>query len=147
MTAGLGRPLILTTLETPEAMRLLAAGGPRRPLFAALALVAGMVALSVGVAWAFLGAFVTTASAASPAASAAGGDPRSSGQGPGLVGDPLFAVALVLAIGLATIARDHRLRATDRRPAHVGGPAIGVPVRPRMRWIPPVGPSDYWQEL
>ena len=28
MTAGLGRPLILTTLETPEAMRLLAAGGP-----------------------------------------------------------------------------------------------------------------------
>ena len=35
---------------------------------------------------------------------AIGGDPRSSGQGPGLVGDPLFAVLAVLAIGLATLA-------------------------------------------
>jgi hypothetical protein len=37
-----------------------------------------------------------------------GGDPRSSGQGPGLVGDPLTAVVLVLVIGigaaLATVA-------------------------------------------
>jgi hypothetical protein len=41
--------------------------------------------------------------AASPTP-AAGGDPRSSGQGPGLVGDPAFAVVTVLAIGIATIA-------------------------------------------
>jgi hypothetical protein len=103
MTAGLGRPLILTTLEPAEAMRLLAAGGPRRPLVAALALAVGLVSLSVGIAWAVLGAFVTTALAASPAPSVAAGDPRSSGQGPGLVGDPLTAVALVLAIGLLAV--------------------------------------------
>jgi hypothetical protein len=102
MTAGLGRPLILTTLEPPEAMRVLAASGPRRPLIAALALVVGLTALTIGVVWAFLGGFVTTVSAASPGPSAAAGDPRSSGQGPGLVGDPLTAVILVLAIGLAT---------------------------------------------
>jgi hypothetical protein len=42
--------------------------------------------------------------AASPSPSAgAGGDPRSSGQGPGLVGDPLFAVVAVVAIGLAAV--------------------------------------------
>lgn len=116
MTAGLGRPLILTTLETPEAMRLLAASGPRRPLIAALALVVGLVALTVGVIWAFLGGFVTTVLAASPGPSAAGGDPRSSGQGPGLVGDPLAAVVLVLAIGLAsTLATIAYVRLTGGR--------------------------------
>ena len=31
---------------------------------------------------------------------AAGGDPRSSGQGPGLVGDPLLAIVVVSAIAL-----------------------------------------------
>lgn len=42
--------------------------------------------------------------AASPTPSAMpGGDPRSSGQGPGLVGDPLFAVLAVLAIGLGAL--------------------------------------------
>ena len=41
--------------------------------------------------------------AASPTP-AAGGDPRSSGQGPGLVGDPAFAVLAVFAIGIGTIA-------------------------------------------
>ena len=41
--------------------------------------------------------------AASPSPSpGTGGDPRSSGQGPGLVGDPLFALLLVLAIGLGS---------------------------------------------
>ena len=104
MTAGLGRPLIVTTLETPEAMRILAADGPRRPLVAALALGLGLVALTIGVVWAFLGVVTATALAASPAPSAAGGDPRSSGQGPGLVGDPLVAIALVVGIGLATAA-------------------------------------------
>lgn len=52
-----------------------------------------------------LGLLVTAASlalAAEPAASpGTGGDPRSPGQGPGLVGDPLFAIGLVVAIGLA----------------------------------------------
>jgi len=100
MTAGLGRPLILTTLEPAEAMRVLAADGPRRPLIAAMALALGLASLTVGVVWAVLGAMTATALAASPAPSAAGGDPRSSGQGPGLVGEPLTAIAIVVAIGL-----------------------------------------------
>ncbi len=33
-----------------------------------------------------------------------GTDPRSSGQGPGLMGDPLFAILAVVAIGLGTVA-------------------------------------------
>jgi hypothetical protein len=42
--------------------------------------------------------------AASPSPSAApGGDPRSSGQGPGLVGDPLIALVGVLGIGLGAL--------------------------------------------
>lgn len=46
----------------------------------------------------------TTALAASPGpTSAPGGDPRSSGQGPGLVGDPAFALLAVVAIGLASL--------------------------------------------
>lgn len=104
MTAGLGRPLVLTTLEPAEAMRILAAGDPRRPLIAALTLALGIASLTIGVLWALLGAMTATALAASPAPSAAGGDPRSSGQGPGLVGEPLTAIALVLAIGLIAAA-------------------------------------------
>ncbi|MGZ8514313.1 MAG: hypothetical protein ACXW4H_04325 [Candidatus Limnocylindrales bacterium] len=52
-------------------------------------------------AWLVSGA---TALAATPAPSvAAGGDPRSSGQGPGLVGDPAFAILAVVAIGLGAV--------------------------------------------
>ncbi len=41
---------------------------------------------------------------AEPAGSpATGGDPRSPGQGPGLVGDPVFAIGLVLAVGIAAL--------------------------------------------
>jgi hypothetical protein len=116
MTAGLGRPLVLTTLETAEAMRILAGAGPRRPLLAAIALALGLVSLTVGVAWAVLGAVTATALAASPAPTGAGGDPRSSGQGPGLVGDPLSAIALVLAIGLgATLLTLAYVRLTGGR--------------------------------
>ena len=59
----------------------------------------------------------TPAFAASPSPSAGtGGDPRSSGQGPGLVGDPLFALAAVLAIGLgALVATLVYVRVTARR--------------------------------
>jgi hypothetical protein len=116
MTAGLGRPLVLTTLETPEAMRILAQAGPRRPLAAAIAFAVGVGSLTIGVAWAVLGAMTATALAASPAPSAAGGDPRSSGQGPGLVGDPLTAIALMLAIGLgATLLTVAYVRMTGGR--------------------------------
>jgi hypothetical protein len=51
------------------------------------------------------GSWLATAAiamAASPSPGS-GGDPRSSGQGPGLVGDPLLAVGAVLAIGLGAV--------------------------------------------
>jgi hypothetical protein len=45
-----------------------------------------------------------------------GGDPRSSGQGPGLVGDPLFAIGAVVAIGLgALLVTLAYVRMTSRR--------------------------------
>jgi hypothetical protein len=101
MTTGLGRPLILTTLERDEAMRILASDAPRRPLAAVIALGLGLAGVTIGLVWALIGAATQTALAASPTPSAAtGGDPRSSGQGPGLVGDPLLAIGLMLAIGL-----------------------------------------------
>ncbi len=122
------RPLILTTLEPDEAMRILAGDHPRRPLAVAISLVVGLVfvtiglglggrghvrmigrdrrrarrmgstvAASIGLAMAVVGAVA----AASPSPSGAiGGDPRSAGQGPGLVGDPAVAILLVVAIGL-----------------------------------------------
>lgn len=54
---------------------------------------------------------------ASPSPTAgAGGDPRSSGQGPGLVGDPLVALLTVLAIGgLALGLTLAYIRVTGRR--------------------------------
>jgi hypothetical protein len=56
MTAGRGRPLILTTLDRPEAMRILARGESRRPLLALVSLVGGLVLVSAGLAWALVGA-------------------------------------------------------------------------------------------
>lgn len=48
---------------------------------------------------------VATAFAASPAPSdALSGDPRSSGQGPGLVGDPAGAIAGVLLVAFLALA-------------------------------------------
>ena len=57
IAAGLGRPLILSTLEQDEAMRILAAGS-RRPLAAALSFGAGFVFLTVGLAWAVIDALL-----------------------------------------------------------------------------------------
>jgi hypothetical protein len=48
-----------------------------------------------------LAMLATTAIAASPApTTVAGGDPRSAGEGPGLVGTPVVAIGLVFAIGI-----------------------------------------------
>lgn len=57
--------------------------------------------------------------AASPSpTTGSGGDPRSSGQGPGLVGDPLFALLAVVAIGLgALVVTLLYVRLTGRRGA------------------------------
>ena len=116
LTAGMGRPLVLTTLEPAEAMRVLAGSGSRRPLAAALALGAGLLLITAGVAWGLIGSITATALAASPSLPPEGGDPRSSGQGPGLVGDPAYAVGVVLAIAaLAIVATLVYVRITGGR--------------------------------
>jgi hypothetical protein len=75
----------------------------RSPGFAATA-AAGRTAVAslLAAAWA-LGAATVLAASPDPT-SAPAGDPRSSGQGPGLVGDPLFAIAVVAAIALVSLA-------------------------------------------
>ena len=55
-SAGRGRPLILTTLERPEAMRILARGDSRRPTLALASLAGGLALVSAGLAWALIGA-------------------------------------------------------------------------------------------
>ena len=56
MTAGVGRPLVLTTLEQPEAMRILAGGRRGGPLLATILLALGGGLLAVALAWAVAGA-------------------------------------------------------------------------------------------
>jgi hypothetical protein len=127
MTAGRSRPLILTVLEPDEAMRVLAADGRSRTRVAG-ALIAVAVALILGsAAWAVLGVIAPTAIgrlagldtliasalAASPEPSAITGDPRSNGQGPGLVGTPGLAILGVALIGiLAVVATTIYVRLT-----------------------------------
>ncbi len=55
LTGGLGRPLILTTLEVPEAMRILG-GGRSRPLAAVILLATGLGLLALGLFWALVSA-------------------------------------------------------------------------------------------
>ena len=118
MTAGRGRPLILSVLEPDEAMRILAGGDASRTRLAAGLLGLGAVLLAAAVLWAVVAAIlpavialipsagwlVETALAASAApTSAAGGDPRSSGEGPGLVGAPGLALLGVAVIAVLAI--------------------------------------------
>ena len=56
MTAGLGRPLILTTLEPDEAMRVLTGGERRRPLIATACMVGGFVLIGLAGVLAVVGA-------------------------------------------------------------------------------------------
>jgi hypothetical protein len=56
MRAGLGRPLIVTTLEPAEAMRLLASGRQQTTRAISGLLVGGLAAVVVGLAWAVVDA-------------------------------------------------------------------------------------------
>jgi hypothetical protein len=56
ITAGRGRPLILTTLDRGEAMRILARGDTRRPALALASLIGGLLLVGAGLAWALVGA-------------------------------------------------------------------------------------------
>jgi len=58
------------------------------------------------VAWAalLLLTLPATVLAADPSpTAAAGGDPRSAGEGPGLVGDPAWAIGIVVAIAVVSL--------------------------------------------
>jgi hypothetical protein len=60
---------------------------------------AGLVALVL------LFVLATTSFAATPVpTTVSGGDPRSAGEGPGLVGTPIVAIGLVLGLGIAAAA-------------------------------------------
>jgi hypothetical protein len=119
LTAGRGRPLIVTVLEPDEAMRILAGGDADRTRLAAGLLGAAALLVGGAIVWALVSALlpaviglvpavaglVDTALAASPEPSAAiGGDPRSNGQGPGLIGTPGLAILAVAGLGLAAAA-------------------------------------------
>jgi hypothetical protein len=54
MTRGPSRPLILTTLEADEAMRLLAGGRRGRPVLASGLLIGGLALVTVAIAWAVI---------------------------------------------------------------------------------------------
>ena len=89
-------------------MRLAVQGRVRAPIAVAVLLVICLTLVFAAAA---------PVLAASPDPSAAtGGDPRSSGQGPGLVGDPATAIGAVLLIALVTVgATGVYLRVTDKR--------------------------------
>ncbi len=55
LSAGLGRPLILTTFEPDEAMRVLAEGDRQRPLIAIACFAGGLVMIGVGLVLAATG--------------------------------------------------------------------------------------------
>lgn len=106
LSAGLGRPLILTTLEIPEAMRVLTGGSILRSRAAAVLLVGGGTLLAAGILWWIVDSIANprTVLGASPISSVLpGSDTRSPGEGPGLVGDPVFAILGVLGIALLAI--------------------------------------------
>lgn len=99
---GLGRPLILTTLDLDEAMRVLGAEQRRTLLIAAGLLAAAALALALGALLLIPGVVAAAEPAATAAAELLAGDPRSSGEGPGLVGSPLLVLGAVVALGIGT---------------------------------------------
>jgi hypothetical protein len=56
MTNGLGRPLVLATMDRSDALRILAEGRPSRPVVLAAILIAGAGLVAIGVGWALIAA-------------------------------------------------------------------------------------------
>jgi hypothetical protein len=106
--AGLGRPLLLTTLERDEAMRVLTGGATGRARTAVVCLVAGAALLGLAALWFLVDTLVGGAAAVALGASPdptlrPGGDTRTPGAGPGFVGEPLLAILGVLALGIGSL--------------------------------------------
>jgi hypothetical protein len=72
------------------------------------AILAALVVWSIAIA-------PLAAASPDPSPPAAGGDPRSEGEGPGLVGQPLLAIGGVIGLGLLSAAATLAyVRLTDR---------------------------------
>lgn len=56
ISAGLGRPLILATMDRPDALRVLAEGRPVQPILVAFTMIAGVALVAIGLALAFVSA-------------------------------------------------------------------------------------------
>lgn len=54
LTEGLGRPLILATMDRPDALRVLAEGHRGQPVALAAAMILGLALVSIGLAWAVM---------------------------------------------------------------------------------------------
>jgi hypothetical protein len=121
ISAGMGRPLIISTLERDEGMRVLTGGAERRSRLAVACLAGGAVLVAGALLWwlvdAVAGNGVAAALAASPDPTLRpGSDTRSTGGGPGLVGDPLLAVLGVIGVALLSLlASLAYVRLTDPR--------------------------------
>jgi hypothetical protein len=88
-------------------MRVLTGGAAGRARLALACFALGVGLLVIGLLWTLLETLfggAATALAASPGATARPGtDTRTTGGGPGLVGDPLLALVGVLGIGLVSL--------------------------------------------
>jgi hypothetical protein len=105
---GMGRPLIMTTLERDEAMRVLTGGAMRRSRIAIACLAAGGAFLVAAVAWwildTLIGGGAATALAATPDPTVLPGTVIRTGNAPGFVGNPLFAILAVAALAIVSVA-------------------------------------------
>jgi hypothetical protein len=100
MSSGLGRPLILTTLEIPEAMRLLGSGRRAFALASAVLIVVGLSLIALGVLLIIASPALAEGPTAAPLPTPF--DPRGGGVGPGVVGGPLIALLAVIGLGVLT---------------------------------------------
>lgn len=118
MAAGAGRPLVLSTLEGDEAMRILSGGAVGRSRAAIALLVASGLLLAASLLWWLVDAIVApgTALAASPEPSIRpGNDTRTPGASSGFVGAPLLAIGGVLIVaGVSLLASLAWVRLTGR---------------------------------
>ena len=104
---GMGRPLILTTLERDEAMRVLTGGAARKSRLAIVALATGVALLAAAVIWwlldALFGGGVAAALAASPDPTIRPGTDIRGGSTAGFMGDPVLAVAVAALVGIGSV--------------------------------------------
>lgn len=128
--AGLGRPLLLTTLERDEAMRVLTGGATGRARLAVACLAAGAVLIGAAAVWfladALLGGAPAALAASPDPTLRPGGDTRTPGANPGFVGEPLVAILGVLALGVGSlVATLAYVRLSGRRrTGDSGGPRL-----------------------